>query len=87
MQSATAWYQTMWPASVGLPEIHSLSACQQDSSWKVLVIPHLVIEVPVQAQDVGVTQVGLDLDLSPELMLNIGLLELRLEQDLQCDSG
>ena len=34
----------------------------------------LVVEVAEQAQDVGVAQVRLDLNLAPELMLNAGLL-------------
>jgi hypothetical protein len=43
---------------------------------------HLVIEVAIQAQDVRVAQVRLDLYLAPQLVLHVGLLQLRLEQHL-----
>jgi len=42
-----------------------------------------VVEVAEQAEDVGVAEMRLDLDLSPQLMLHLGLLQLRLEQDLE----
>ena len=35
-----------------------------------------VVEVPEQAQDVGVAQVALDLDLAPDLLLDFALLQL-----------
>ena len=44
---------------------------------------HLVVEVAVQAQDVGVAQVRLDLDLAPQLVLHLILLQLRLVQGLR----
>ena len=43
----------------------------------------LVVEVAIEAQDVGVSQVGLYLDLAPQLVLHVRLLQLRLEQHLQ----
>ena len=46
-------------------------------------LPYLVVEVPVEPQDVGVPQVRLDFYFTTELVLNIGLLKLRLEQHLQ----
>ena len=42
----------------------------------------LVVEVAVAAEDVWVAQVRLDLNLSPQLVLHIGLLQLRLEENL-----
>ena len=45
--------------------------------------PHLVIKVAIQAQDVGVPQVRLDLDLTPQLMLHVRLLQLSFEQHLR----
>ena len=44
---------------------------------------HVVIEVAVQAQDVGVAQVRLDLNLPPQLVLHLVLLQLRFVQRLQ----
>lgn len=46
-------------------------------------LPHHVVEVAIHAQDVGVAQVGLDLDLTPQLVLHVGLSQLALEQDLE----
>lgn len=43
---------------------------------------HLVMEVPEQSQDVGMAQVGLDLNLTPELVFHIRLHQLGLEQHL-----
>ena len=48
----------------------------------ILCVPHLVVEVSVQPQDVGVPQVRLDLDLSPQLVLHVRLLQLGFEQHL-----
>mmetsp|Transcript_37548 Transcript_37548/g.93369 ORF Transcript_37548/g.93369 Transcript_37548/m.93369 type:complete len:203 (-) Transcript_37548:257-865(-) len=45
----------------------------------------LVVEIPVQPQYVGMAQVGLDLNLSPQLVLNMRLLQLILEQHLERD--
>ncbi len=42
-----------------------------------------VVEVAVQAQDVGVAQVGLDLDLAADLLLHLALLELGFVQHFQ----
>ncbi|KAF5315292.1 hypothetical protein D9619_007381 [Psilocybe cf. subviscida] len=42
----------------------------------------LVVEVPVQAQDVGVPQVLLDLDLAPDLLLDLGRDDLGLVERL-----
>ena len=44
---------------------------------------HLVVEVAVEAQDVGVAQMRLDLDLAPELVLDVALLQLVLEEHLE----
>lgn len=44
---------------------------------------HGVVEVAVEAQDVGVPQVALDLNLAPQLVLHVTLLQLRLEQHLE----
>lgn len=41
--------------------------------------PCLVIEVAVEAEDVGVAQVRLDLNFPPQLVLYVRLLQLRLE--------
>ena len=46
---------------------------------------YLVVEVSVQAQDVGMAQMRLDLDLSTELVLDVRLLQLILEQNLERD--
>ena len=46
---------------------------------------HLVVEVSVEAQDVRVSQVRLDLDLPSQLVLHVRLLELVLEQHFQRD--
>lgn len=46
---------------------------------------YLVVEVSVQAQDVGMAQMRLDLDLSAELVLDVRLLQLILEQNLERD--
>jgi hypothetical protein len=45
----------------------------------------VVVKVPVEAQDVGVAQVRLDLNLAPELVLHVRLLELVFEQNLERD--
>ena len=44
---------------------------------------HIVVEVAVEAQDVGVAQVRLDLNLAPQLVLHLVLLQLRLVQRLR----
>ena len=44
---------------------------------------HIVVEVAIEAQDVGVAQVRLDLDLAPQLVLHLVLLQLRLVQRLR----
>ena len=46
-----------------------------------------VVKVAVEAQDVGVPQVALDLYLPPQLVLHVGLLQLVLEQHLQWAVG
>ena len=43
----------------------------------------LVVKVAVQAQDVGVSQVGLDLDLAPQLLFGLGFDELGLVEALE----
>lgn len=43
-----------------------------------------VIEVAVQPQDVWMAKVRLDLNLSAQLVLDMGLLKLVFEKDLQC---
>jgi hypothetical protein len=43
---------------------------------------HLVIKVSKQAQDICMTQVRLNLNLAPQLVLYIGLCQLGLEQHL-----
>ena len=43
---------------------------------------HVVVEVAIEAQDVGVAQVRLDLDLPAQLVLHLILLQLRLVQRL-----
>ena len=42
-----------------------------------------VVEVAEEAEDVGVPQVTLDLNLAPQLVLHVRLLQLRLEQHLR----
>ena len=42
----------------------------------------LVVEPAVHAENVGMLEMALNLQLSPELMFHAGLLQLRLEQDL-----
>ncbi len=44
---------------------------------------HIVVEVAIQAQDVGVSKVRLDLHLSAQLVLDIGVTKLVFEQNLQ----
>ena len=46
---------------------------------------HIVIEVAIQAQNVRVPEMRLDLHLSTQLMLYIGVTKLILEQDLRFD--
>ncbi len=41
------------------------------------------MDLPEHAKDVWMPEVALDLDLAPELMLDLRLLQLRLEEDLQ----
>lgn len=43
----------------------------------------MVVKVSVEAQDVGVAEMRLDLNLSPQLVLHVRLLQLVLEQHLQ----
>ena len=43
----------------------------------------LVVKVAVQPQDIRVPEVGLDLDLPPELVLHVVVLQLVLEEDLE----
>jgi len=43
---------------------------------------HVVVEVAIEAQDVGVAQVRLDLNLPAQLVLHLVLLQLRLVQRL-----
>eukprot|EP00976_Prorocentrum_cordatum_P113276 1195672-Prorocentrum_minimum.AAC.8 len=45
---------------------------------------HLVIEVPVETQDVGVPEMRLNLNLATKLMLHVTLLQLGLKQHLEC---
>ena len=42
-----------------------------------------VIEVSVEAQNIGMPEVRLNLNLTPKLVLNIALLKLIFEEDLQ----
>src|SRR5688572_407083 len=42
-----------------------------------------VVEVAIHLEDVGVTKVALDLDLTPDLLLNIVVLQLVLVQHLE----
>lgn len=44
---------------------------------------HLIVEVAIEAKDVGVPQVRLDFNLTPQLVLHVALLQLRLEQHLR----
>ena len=44
---------------------------------------HLIVKVPVEPQDVGVPEVGLDLDLASQLVLDVRLLQLLFEQNLE----
>ena len=46
---------------------------------------HLIVKVPVEPQDVGVPEVGLDLDLASQLVLDVRLLQLLFEQNLEGD--
>ncbi len=48
-----------------------------------LVHAHLVIEVAIEAEDVGMAEMRLDLNLPSQLVLHVGLLQLALEEDLQ----
>jgi hypothetical protein len=43
-------------------------------------IKYLVIEVTIQAQNVRVPEMRLDFNFTPQLMFNLGLLQLGLEQ-------
>lgn len=44
---------------------------------------HIVIEVAIEAQDVRVSKVRLDLHLSAQLVLNVGVTKLVFEQNLR----
>jgi hypothetical protein len=46
-------------------------------------VAHVIIEVTVEAQNVGVAQVRLDLYLAAQLVLHLILLQLRLVQRLR----
>ena len=62
---------------------HTVTVNRPSPSLCLPTDTHLVVEVPVQAQDVGVAEVRLDLNLSPKLVLHVRLLQLILEQNLQ----
>jgi hypothetical protein len=47
-------------------------------------IKYLVIEVTIQAQNVRVPEMRLDFNFTPQLMFNLGLLQLVLEQHFEC---
>lgn len=56
------------------------------SSWRKLqdqVYTRIVIEVAEHPQDMGMSQVALDLDLTAKLVFNVGFLQLGLEQHLE----
>ena len=44
------------------------------------------MQSPVESQDVWVLQMGLNLNLTPQLVLNTSLGELRLEEHLESDN-
>jgi len=69
-------------AAVGL-FLHRLVHLAARRELEDEVDARLVVEVAEQAEDVGVAEMRLDLDLSPQLMLHLGFLQLRLEQDLE----
>lgn len=50
---------------------------------KALSRTYIIIEIAIQTQNVGVSQVRLDLHLSAQLVLYVGVTQLILEQHLQ----
>ena len=46
----------------------------------------LVVKVSKETQNVRMSQMGLDLDLSPELVLHLRFDQLRFEEDFQCNN-
>ncbi len=55
----------------------------EKQSWEES-IKYLVIEVTIQAQNVRVPEMRLDFNFTPQLMFNLGLLQLVLEQHFEC---
>lgn len=47
------------------------------------VHPGGIIKVAIESENVGVSKVGLDFNLTTKLVFNVGLLQLVFEQDLQ----
>lgn len=63
------------------PEPH-VQWLQGEGSLNSICMAYIVVEVPIQAQNVWMSQMRLNLDFSAELMLHVGVSQLVLEQHL-----